>query len=406
MTLRRAGQWLLDLLFPLYTLASTPERRRYWRTLPIWRAAKLFAAVFFILSGAAFFIDLSFSGGYPLWAVFLLAAVLGGLHIIVILAELRSPRFAILPMLMIAMAIFLFGRVPQQRHTQEFTRHRIILDATCLFVTMLISYRLFLSFATGEGMAHVAFETELSFAHAIQKTLVPPLSFRGHGLEAFGCTLPSAKVGGDLVDLVADSENVFAYLADVSGHGISAGIMMGMVKTAVRQALRTQQSLPALLESVNAVLPAVKEPEMYATLVALRFHGLSQVELALVGHPPVLHYRGESQDIRRHAMQQYPLGLVAMPDYVSVQVSCGPRDLFIVVTDGLTETLNAADQEFGLERIEKLIAAHATESLPEIYETIMNAVSDFGKQRDDRTVLLVRVLADAESAIQLGTREK
>jgi serine phosphatase RsbU (regulator of sigma subunit) len=300
----------------------------------------------------------------------------------------------------------LFGRVPQQRHTQEFTRHRIILDATCLFVTMLISYRLFLSFATGEGMAHVAFETELSFAHAIQKTLVPPLSYRGHGLEAFGCTLPSAKVGGDLVDLVADSENVFAYLADVSGHGISAGIMMGMVKTAIRQALRTQQSLPALLESVNAVLPAVKEPEMYATLVALRFHGLSQVELALVGHPPVLHYRGESQDIRRHAMQQYPLGLVAMPDYVSVQVSCGPRDLFIVVTDGLTETLNAADQEFGLERIEKLIAAHATESLPEIYETIMNAVSDFGKQRDDRTVLLVRVLADAESAIQLGTREK
>jgi serine phosphatase RsbU (regulator of sigma subunit) len=341
-----------------------------------------------------------------LWAVFLLAAVLGGLHIIVILTELRRPRFVILPMLSIVMACLLFARVPQQQRTQDFTRHRIALDATCLFVTMLISYRLFLSFTTGEGMAHVALQTELSFAHGIQKTLVPPLAYRGRGLEAFGCTVPSAKVGGDLVDLVADGENVFAYLADVSGHGISAGILMGMVKTAIRQALRTQQSLPALLESVNAVLPAVKEPEMYATLAALRFHRSSQVELALVGHPPVLHYRGESQDIRRHAMQQYPLGLVAKPDYVSVQVSCGPRDLFIVVTDGLTETLNAADQEFGLERIEKLIAAHATESLPEIYETIMNAVSDFGKQRDDRTVLLVRVLADAESAIQLGTREK
>ena len=398
MTLRRAGLWLLDLLFPLYTIASTSERRHYWRTLPVWRAAKLFAAVFFILSGAAFFIDLSASGGYPLWAVLLLAAVLGGLHIIAILVELRSPRFVIFPMLMIVTACLLFARVPRQQRTQESTRHRIVLDATCIFVTMVISYRLFLSFITGEGMAHVALQTELSFAHAIQKTLVPPLSYRGRGLEAFGCTVPSAKVGGDLVDLVADGENKFAYLADVSGHGISAGIMMGMVKTAIRQALRTQQSLPALLESVNAVPPAVKEPEMYATLAAFRFHGSSQVELALVGHPPVLHYREESQDIRRYAMQQYPLGLVAKPDYVSLHVSCAPRDLFVVVTDGLTETVNAADQEFSLEGIEKSIAAHIMDSLPQIYEAIMHAVSDFGEQRDDRTVLLVRVLADAELA--------
>jgi hypothetical protein len=403
MSLRRAGQWLLDLLFPLYTIASTPERRHYWRTLPIWRAAKLFAAVFFVPFSVVFFIDLGASGGYPLWAVFLLAAVLGGLHIIVILAELRSPRFVILPMLLIVTACLMFARVPRQQRTPELTRHRIALDATCLFLTMLISYRLFLSFSTGEGTAHVALQTELSFAHAIQKTLVPPLSYRGRGLEAFGCTVPSAKVGGDLVDLVSDGENVFAYLADVSGHGISAGILMGMVKSAIPQALRTPQSLPALLESVNAVLPAVKEPEMYATLAALRFHGSSQVELALVGHPPVLHYREESQDIRRYAMQQYPLGLVAKPDYVSVHVNCGPGDLFIVTTDGLAETVNAADQEFGLERIEKSIVAHVTESLPQIYDALMRAVSDFGEQRDDRTVLLVRILSVAEPTIRFRT---
>jgi stage II sporulation SpoE-like protein len=198
--------------------------------------------VFFVLFGVPFFIDLGASGGYPLWAVFLLAAVLGGLHIIVILAELRSRRYVILPMLLIVTACLLFARVPQQQRTQEFTRHRMALDATCLFVTMLISYRLFLSFTTGEGMAHVALQTELSFAHAIQKTLVPPLSYRGLGLEALGHTVPSTKIGGDLVDLVADGENVFAYLADVSGHGISAGILMGMVKTAIRQALGTAVS--------------------------------------------------------------------------------------------------------------------------------------------------------------------
>lgn len=98
-------------------------------------------------------------------------------------------------------------------------------------------------------------------------------------------------MGGDLVDLVVDGGKVFAYLADVSGHGISAGILMRMVKTAMRQAWLTKQSLSALLESVNTVLPAVKEPEMYATLAALRFDGFSRAEFALVGHPSVLHYR-------------------------------------------------------------------------------------------------------------------
>jgi serine phosphatase RsbU (regulator of sigma subunit) len=261
---------------------------------------------------------------------------------------------------------------------------------------MMIGYRFFLSFTTTEGIAHVALQTELSFAHAIQSTLVPPISYKSRSLDVFGCTVPSAKVGGDLVDLVVYGDRVFVYLADVSGHGISAGILMGMLKTAIRQAWLTQQTLPALLESVNAVLPAVKEPEMYATLAALQFDASSQVEIALVSHPAILHYHEKSRGITRCAMQQYPLGLVAEPGYVSAQVSCDPGDLFVVVSDGLIETVNADDEEFGLTCLEKSVVAHATKALPEIYEALMHAVSDFGEQRDDRTVLIVRIRDEAE----------
>jgi serine phosphatase RsbU (regulator of sigma subunit) len=196
--------------------------------------------------------------------------------------------------------------------------------------------------------------------------------------------------------MVADGDRVFVYLADVSGHGISAGILMGMLKTAVRQAWLTQQPLPALLKSVNAVLPAVKEPEMYATLAALRFESSLQVEIALAGHPPILHYHGKSQEISRCAMQQYPLGLVAEPGYVSAQVSCVPGDLFVVVSDGLIETVNADDEEFGLGRLGESVMAHATECLPKIYEALMHAVSNFGQQRDDRTVLIIRIQDEAK----------
>lgn len=218
-SLRRTGQWLLDLLFPLYTFGLTRERKRYWQRLPARRAAKLFVALFFVLSGVAFFLDLLAGGVYPLWGVILVAVMMGGLRLVTIQTELRRPRFMIVPMLLILAAFLLFARLPRQERSPEFTRQRMATDGTYLFLTMMLGYRLFLSFATTEGIAHVALQTELSFAHAIQSTLVPPISYCGRGLYVFGCTVPSAKVGGDLVDLVADGDRVFAYLADVSGHG-------------------------------------------------------------------------------------------------------------------------------------------------------------------------------------------
>ena len=395
--LRRAALSLIDLLFPLYTFGLTRERRRYWQLLPTWRAAKLFVALFLILGGVPFFLDLLAGGTYPLWGILLFAVMLGTLRVVTILIELRRPRLMVVPILMIFAAFVFFVRLPRQERTPEFARRRIVMDGSYVFLSIMLGYRLFLSFTTTEGVAHVALQTELSFAHGLQSTLVPPISYCGRSVEVFGCSVPSAKVGGDLVDLVADGDNVLVYLADVSGHGISAGILMGMLKTAMREAWLTQKPLPRLLESVNTVLPAVKEPEMYATLAALQFGASSQVEIAVAGHPPILHYHAESQDISRCAMRQYPLGLVAGPGYLSTRVGCDPGDLFVVVSDGLIETINGGAEEFGLARLEKSVVAHARESLPEIYEALMRAVSEFGEQRDDRTVLIVRIRDEASS---------
>jgi serine phosphatase RsbU (regulator of sigma subunit) len=67
-----------------------------------------------------------------------------------------------------------------------------------------------------------------------------------------------------------------------------------------------------------------------------------------------------------------------------------------VVSDGLIETANGNEEEFGLARLEQSSVAHATECLPEIYEALMHAVSDFGEQCDDRTVLIVRIREKTE----------
>ncbi len=137
---------------------------------------------------------------------------------------------------------------------------------------------------------------ELTLARTIQNTLVPSVTYKDIHVEAYGQTIPRDEVGGDLVDLVAAGPDLIAYVADVSGHGLPAGVLMGMVKTAVRYGLQLGQALPVLLDSLNRVLPGVKQPDMYATFAGLRLAGSNQdgpnqAEYISAGHVPLLQYR-------------------------------------------------------------------------------------------------------------------
>jgi phosphoserine phosphatase RsbU/P len=231
-----------------------------------------------------------------------------------------------------------------------------------------------------------------TLARAMQRTLVPPVTYRDARIEAYGRTIPREAVGGDLVDLVTSGASVFAYVADVSGHGVSAGVLMGMVKTAARYGLWFGQGLPALLEGINSVLPAVKEPHMYATFAGMRFDGSHGIEYTVAGHLPLLHYRHSRKEVIRLSMDQFPLGLFPDAGYASGHVTCAPGDLFAMVTDGIVETTDAWDEEFGLARLERVLCESAHRPLARVYDVALEAVRQYGEQADDRTLMLVRVL--------------
>jgi phosphoserine phosphatase RsbU/P len=90
-------------------------------------------------------------------------------------------------------------------------------------------------------------------------------------------------------------------------------------------------------------------------------------------------------------MEQFPLGLIPGGHYASQRVGYSPRDVFLLLTDGVTEVVNERDEEFGLARLERLLSQHAAEPLSRIWETVMGEVRQHGSQQDDQSLLLLRV---------------
>ena len=269
---------------------------------------------------------------------------------------------------------------------------RILFDAIGIFFSVGLGYRLLLSFASNEGLANVRMQTELSLAHGIQATLVPDLFLQTPRFEAYGKSIPSTVMGGDLIDIIENGDgNLLAYIGDISGHGLAAGQLMGMLKTALRVSLQFRQQPAALLESADRVLPEVKEPVMYATLALLHLDGSTQAEYALAGHLPILHYRHGTRDTARLSMEQFPLGLIPGGHYTTQRVGYSPGDIFLLLTDGITDVVNERDEEFGFTRLEQLLSQLAGERLSQIWEVIMGEVKQHGAQQDDQSLLLLRI---------------
>jgi len=238
--------------------------------------------------------------------------------------------------------------------------------------------------------------TELASAHSIQRTLVPPISASFSGYDLNGLSLPSEKVGGDLVDVVLlPNRSVLAYVADVSGHGLQAGILMGMVKTAVRTILLESSDDPAsllasLCDRLNRALPTVKESHMYTTLSAICLAPDGRIQYTLAGHPSILYYQASTRTVQTLTFDQFPVGLLPVDAYISHSLQMEQGDLLAIATDGILEVADTQQEEFGSDRIAALLTQMPGQELAGIRDSVVSAAQAFGKQADDQTILLIR----------------
>jgi phosphoserine phosphatase RsbU/P len=238
--------------------------------------------------------------------------------------------------------------------------------------------------------------SELEAAHDIQRTVVPPIAVSFSGYDLDGLSLPSEEVGGDLVDVVLlPDRSMLAYVADVSGHGLPAGILMGRVKTAVRTILLESWDDPALLlaslcDRLNRALPTVKEPQMYATLAAICLTPDGCVQYTLAGHPSIFHYQASIGSVHALTCHQLPVGLLPVDAYISHSLQMERGDLVAIATDSILEAANAQQEEFGGDRIATLLTQMSGQDLARVRDSIVSAAQAFGEQADDQTILLIR----------------
>jgi hypothetical protein len=367
----------------------------YWQALPMRSMGRLLAPAFILSCGFGFAPDLLLLNYQPLARGFFWPVYSGTLTTVTLAARIKRLRLVPVLILMTLAGLWLGVRISFHSPAPpdvEALKRRVVFDAIGILVGTVLGYRLLVDFIRTEGVATVRMQTELALAHGIQATLVPTLSLRVDRFEVYGKSIPSTEMGGDLIDAVASDGTLLAYVADISGHGLAAGQLMGMLKTAIRVSLQFRQEPVAVLESADRVLPAVKEANMYATLALLYFDGSSEVEYSLAGHPPILHYRAATGGIARLAMEQFPLGLIPGGRYTSQRVTYSPQDLFLMMTDGISEVPNASDEEFGLDRLELLLRNNAGQPLRQLWELIMGEVERHGVQQDDQTLLLLRVV--------------
>ena len=268
---------------------------------------------------------------------------------------------------------------------------RLIVDGVGTMACVGLGHVLFVTFIIREGIRSALQRAEVLLARDIHQSLVPAFERSVGAFDFCAVSHPSGDVGGDLVDLFEmDDGSWMAYIADVSGHGVAAGLVMAMVKSSSHTRLRTPATLPGVLDDLNKMVLDLERPNMFVTVAALHRDGQGRLSFAVAGHLPLLRVCAQSHSVAELTVAQLPLGIVDGRPYVDVETTLAPGETMVLLTDGLTEVFDARDREFGLEGVKRVLIETSGRPLPEVRDRLLSQVRAQGPQLDDQTLLLVR----------------
>jgi len=238
-------------------------------------------------------------------------------------------------------------------------------------------------------------EREMALARDIQRSLLPEKAPRLPGFDIAVTNEPCYEVGGDYYDfLTLDPDTLLVVIADVEGKGISSAMVMSNLQATLRALVLNLHSLENLAESLNHMILAGTRGGKYLTM----FLGLIDIphkafEYINCGHvPPVIvRTEGEPVDLTEGGTV---VGLFENVRYKGGEFKFQTGDVLVLCTDGITESMNEEQQEYGMERLINCVRGVTSQSAGEIVDAVNTDVAGYsrmGTHLDDKVIIAIKV---------------
>ncbi len=256
-------------------------------------------------------------------------------------------------------------------------------------------YAMFIRVISKELEQRTRLETEVSIAREIQQSLLPLTTHEKGYAQVSGATVPATEVGGDFFDIVELSGPELAVaIADVAGHGVGAGILAAMTKSALRSQLQNNRVPVDALQNLNRTIFEVSTAKIFVTFGYLLIDpSAGMVRYATAGHPPILLKSPGGNEVRELRTVNIGLGMKEAATFTSDACRVMPGTSLLMYTDGILEATNGHNEQFGAERLTQAFRA-ATGSSRRVCEEILSAVNFFAKgtdQADDISLVCVQI---------------
>lgn len=236
---------------------------------------------------------------------------------------------------------------------------------------------------------------ELELAHDIQRSLLPQEAPTVVGYQIAYRWSAAREVGGDFCDFVALPEGRLGLLiADVSGKGIPAALYMMFARTLLRAVAFSGREPAAMLMRTNQLVVADSSSDYFVTVYYSVLDPVGhRLNYASAGHNLALYAPADGAPPRPLTTRGIPLGVVPEAQIEQKILDLAPGDVVLFYTDGVSDAMNAAGEEFGVERLAGLLHSRRKRSAEEIAEAIATAVRDFAgdvAQYDDFTMIVLK----------------
>lgn len=242
---------------------------------------------------------------------------------------------------------------------------------------------------------------DLEIARDIQSILLPSMPPDFPGFDLSGVNIPARQVSGDYFDYIrVDEEHLGVVIADVSGKGVPASLIMAMCRSVLRSEATGRHSAAEVLRRVNAQLyPDIKE-DMFISMAYMILNARTgAVTLARAGHDAPLLCRAPIRDVEKLAPKGMALGIDSGEVFNRViedfEVRLQPEDCILLYTDGTTEAMDDSGLEFGLERVVHGLQAEASHGAREVVSRLSDELRQFvgnNPNYDDVTMIAIRKL--------------